>query len=479
MNYKVYVDGKEIVTNPARVSKMPFNMVWSGYQRDKAQTEIAWFVTFDMAKPVEIKIDVLDASVEEVKIRPLEFGIDYTVSGNTITAKLESPKKFTVEVNGTHETLHVFANEPDNFVADENTIYYGPGEHEAGLICPESGQTIYLAEGAVVYGGIFAYKVDNVTVRGRGVLDSSKMKRGAELTSEDEVYKKLKSIGFNQTDVGDFSSFVAYGCKNFKAEGIILRDAPFWALIIRNGCVDTDIRNVKIIGQWRYNSDGVDLCASQNAVLSDCFIRSFDDGIVVRAVCLENETYGCENMLIENNIVWCDWGKNLEIWNGNKNSIIKDIVFKNNYLIHSVDKCISIDTWYGAPSIVVENVTYENIYIDTDTDYPVPYIQQSKDHEYPCFGQKSQNVKSILVCVSRVGKDTGNQGIDTNVETSHFHMAYRNIAFKNVVCNNPDKLLPAVVDTGSVNDMSNITFENCKLGKINFLCTKEIKVPRW
>ena len=58
-------------------------------------------------------------------------------------------------------------------------------------------------------------------------------------------------------------------------------------------------------------------------------------------------------------------------------------------------------------------------------------------------------------------------------------MAYRNIAFKNVVCNNPDKLLPAVIDTGSVDDMSNITFEDCRLGKINFLCTKEIKTPRW
>ncbi len=478
MKYNVYVDGKEIVTNPARVSAIPFNMVWNGYQRDIAQTEIAWFVTFDMSKPVEIKVDVLDAKVEEVKIRPLEFGIDYTVCDNTITIKLDSPKKFTVEVNGVHETLHVFANEPDDFVPDENTIYFGPGEHEAGLICPESGQTVYIAEGAVVYGGIFAYKVDNVTVRGRGILDSSKMLRGAQLTSEDEVYKKLKSINFNQTDIGDFSSFVAYGCNNFKVEGIILKDAPFWAVIIRNGCRDVDIRNIKIIGQWRYNSDGVDLCASQNVVLSDCFIRSFDDGIVVRAVCLENETYGCENMLIENNIVWCDWGKNLEIWNGNKNSIIKDIVFKNSYLIHSVDKCISIDTWYGAPSIVVENVTYENVYIDTDADSPVPCIQQSKEHEYPYYGQKGENVKSILVCVSRVGKDTGNQGIDTNVETSHFRMAYRNIAFKNIVCNS-ERLLPAVVDTGSLYDTSNITFENCRLGKLSFMCSKEIKTPRW
>ena len=41
MNYKVLVNGKEVACNYARVSKVPFNMVWKGYQRDVDQTELA------------------------------------------------------------------------------------------------------------------------------------------------------------------------------------------------------------------------------------------------------------------------------------------------------------------------------------------------------------------------------------------------------------------------------------------------------
>ena len=50
--YKVFADGKEIGVKTARVSAMPFNMVWRGKQRDLLQSEEAYFVTFDMTKPV-------------------------------------------------------------------------------------------------------------------------------------------------------------------------------------------------------------------------------------------------------------------------------------------------------------------------------------------------------------------------------------------------------------------------------------------
>ncbi len=470
MNYKVFVDKKQITTYPARVSKIPFNMVWSGYQRDMAQTEIAYFVSFDMEKAVEIEVVVEGAAIDNVRLRPVEFGIDYTVCENTIKIKLESPKLFTVEVNGTNEVLSVFANEKDTFVADENTIYFGPGEHDAGFILPKKGQTVYLAEGAVVYGGVFAYKEDDVTVCGRGILDSSKLYRGAELEEKQpEVYKLLKSYDFDEVDVGDYSSFVAYNCKNFKVDGIILKDAPFWSLIVRNNCEDVEINNVKIIGQWRYNSDGVDICASKNVVLKNSFIRSFDDSIVVRAVCLQNEKDGCENILVENNVVWCDWGKNLEIWNGKKNSVIKDVVFKDNYLIHSTDICISIDTWYGAENIVVENIKYQNIYIDTETDGLAPCIQQNKEHTYPYYNQTmGSRLRGVNIGASRLGGDIGNQGVDSSVDCSGFNMYYRNISFENVVCTS-QRLLDAKVVSKGIRELKNITFENCVFKKIMYL----------
>ena len=64
-------------------------------------------------------------------------------------------------------------------------MYFGPGEHDVGRIVPKSGQTIYIDSGAVVYGEIFAWDVENVTIAGRGILDHSKMQPGENLRKED------------------------------------------------------------------------------------------------------------------------------------------------------------------------------------------------------------------------------------------------------------------------------------------------------
>lgn len=468
MNYKVLVNGKEVACNYARVSKVPFNMVWKGYQRDVDQTELAWFVSFDMEGKTDVEIQVLDANVEDVKIKPLEFGIDYTVQENVIYLSLDCPKKFVVEVNGTHETLNVFANEKDNFVPDENTIYFGPGEHDAGFIFPKSGQTVYLAEGAVVYGGIYAYKADNVTVCGRGILDSSRIPRGDEIEEDSELYKLLSSLTITDRDIKLITGFTAYECNNFTVDGIVVRDAPFWSMIIRNGSRNVKINNVKIIGQWRYNADGIDLCASGNIMLTDCFVRSFDDSIVVRAVDLDNETTPCDNILVENNILWCDWGKNLEIWCGDKNAVVKDVIFRNNYLVHVAGIGISIDTWFGAPSLLVDNILYENIYIDSsDTALP-GIIQEYKEHKYPNFEKAPYDPRrGVVVGIGRLGKNLGNQACDFNYDCSEYKISYKNVTFRNVVCSE-NNLLPAKINPENLYELSNIAFENCRLGKITY-----------
>ena len=70
--YKVFADGKEIGVKTARVSAMPFNMVWRGKQRDLLQSEEAYFVTFDMTKPVQLEIEV-NEDFESYEIRPRSY----------------------------------------------------------------------------------------------------------------------------------------------------------------------------------------------------------------------------------------------------------------------------------------------------------------------------------------------------------------------------------------------------------------------
>ena len=269
MKYSCYKNNEQLAVHDARVSAIPYNTVWPGKQRPLDQTEEAYFVSFDMSEKTTLCVDIKDAEIEKYALRPLEFNIPCRQEGNSLIIEIEKPMNFTVEVNGYHNALHVFANPKDDFIPDENTLYFGPGEHDVGLIFPKSNQTVYIAEGAVVYGSIYIYKQDNVTVRGRGILDTSKFKRGDEYKLCEEPRSTLKKLGVTDYDTTRATCFTAYGCNNLKVEGIILRDAPCWTFITRNGCRNVEIDNIKIIGQWRYNSDGVDLCTTYGATLKN------------------------------------------------------------------------------------------------------------------------------------------------------------------------------------------------------------------
>ncbi len=48
-DYTVSVNGKPIFVYRARVSAVPFNQVWPGYQRPINQTEMASFAYWDMS----------------------------------------------------------------------------------------------------------------------------------------------------------------------------------------------------------------------------------------------------------------------------------------------------------------------------------------------------------------------------------------------------------------------------------------------
>ncbi|HPO11967.1 MAG TPA: glycosyl hydrolase family 28 protein [Candidatus Hydrogenedentes bacterium] len=365
-DFTVMVAGQAVPVYLCRVSAMPFNQVWPGYQRPIDQTELASFVYWDMSAPVDVEV-VSQRAIESVAIRPTARGIQPQLEGNRIRFHLETPQQLTVEVNGWHKALHVFAN-PPAVTIDPNAPgvrYFGPGIHRPGRMTLQSGETVYLAGGAVVYGCIEATDAANIRILGPGILDSSELERYFGLTDES---KYLDNFG---------GCVHLVRCTNVTIDGPILRDPPLWCLSAFN-CSEIQIAHTKLIGLWRYNADGIDLCNSRNAAVRDCFVRSFDDSLVVKGLSYYRDV-PISNILFEGCVVWNDWGRALEIGAETATPELSQVTFRDCDIVRTAE--IAMDVQHGDHA-AIHGVTFERIRFEVDDVNYAPQIQNGRDATY-------------------------------------------------------------------------------------------------
>jgi len=392
MNYKVKVNGKEVKTEQARVSAMPFNRRWPGHQRTLDQTEIIDFLLIDIDEPLDFEITAPDG-FENVVIRPKSLGITPEISdGRTIKFTLEKAAYFTVEPYGRQNALHIFADTPKEYdvdINDENVIYFGKGSHDAGMINLKSNQTLFIDEGAVVYACVHAIDAENIKILGKGILDNSRNKEQILFEAHEEGNDSAVNNAVRLHTVQ-----LEY-CTDIKIDGITIRDSLVYN-IRPVGCENIDIRNVKIIGCWRYNSDGIDMHNCVNVNIENCFLRTFDDSICIKgfdcyyegdiekavhdAMYRNGKSYDVfKNVLVRNCVIWNDWGRCLEIGAETRAEEICDVVFENCDVIHvtsAILDCQNVD--YAD----VHNITYRNINVELDDIIPGGVIQQTDNQKY-------------------------------------------------------------------------------------------------
>jgi len=376
-DYTVTVDGQPVFTHQARVSAQPINQVWPGYQRPLEQTEIAPFASWDMSGPVEV-IVVSARPIRDARVRPSSRGIRPAVDGNTLRFTVDRPGAITVEINGMRRALHLFANPPETDVPDPkdpNVRYFGPGVHCPGVMRLTSGQTLYIDGGAVVYGAVVAEDAENIAIRGRGILDGSKFSRG------------------------DVSALInTLCCEHVTIDGITLRDPCGWTLVPVK-CRQVHIRNVKLIGLWRYNADGIDFVNCQDCSVEDTFVRSYDDCIVFKGLKGWGEGHPCNfapltGIQVRRCVLWCDWGRALEVGAETMASEIANLVFEDCDIIHSLDVAMEVQNGDRAHC---HNLLFRNIRVELDDDQTRPQYHQNKDDVY---NQTERHIAQLIVLVS-------------------------------------------------------------------------------
>jgi len=360
-DWTVTVDGNPVFVYAARVSAVPFNQIWPGYQRPLEQTELAGFAYWDMSGPVTVQV-TCQRPIKDVIIRPTRYHIRPQVDKQTITFDLPQLIYLTVEVNGTHQALHLFPSPPETSAPDPNdpqVKYFGPGVHHPGIIQMQNNQTVYIAGGAVVYGAIQAKEARNLRIYGRGILDASAIERG-------------QTAG----------AIVPLGCTDLRIEGIIIRDSNLYG-VAPTGCRNVWINGIKLIGFWRYNSDGIDLMNCRDVTIERCFIRSFDDSLVIKGCSFAGYKVNhlpLQDIRITGCVVWNDWGRALEMGAETSAPEMCRVVFQNCDVIHN--SYIAMDIQHGDRA-AIHDITFEDIRVEVDEkNYPL-LIQKTKEEKYP------------------------------------------------------------------------------------------------
>ena len=325
-----------LCVHPARVSAFPMNQVWPGYQRPVEQTKMASFVSFDMAKPGELSIvpPVGEEGGEPV-VLPLSWKPRMRRDGRALRIAVDKPRQFTVSFGKGGTVLHVFANP------------------------------------------VFDELHADVTITGRGIVDGSCLDRadGACAAHRAAVAAGLPD-GFYGADMA-VTAFTCAWSTNVAVRGVTFRDPPRWTMIVRAQSRDVTIENVKIVGCWRYNSDGINVCASENVAIRDSFVRSFDDCIIARGAYLDCGEGPTRNVTVERCVLWCDWGKCLEVWAWHKPCLIENVRYRDIACIAMDLIGCDITTSCASPSTRIRNIAMEDIEFDFAYPRYAPHLQKS------------------------------------------------------------------------------------------------------
>jgi len=385
--YAVTVNGRAAQTYRAQVSKMPYNTVWPGYQRPQDQTEYASFLPVETDEVLHVEI-LYGYAPAEVIVRPLSKAVRVEVNGCRASFEIAQAGAYTVEADGFHEALHLFIDEEKDFGVcpdDENVIYFGAGVHRPGRVLLGSGQTVYIDRDAVVYGSFAAFGCENVRVCGRGIIDGSCEKRvtgdNVYMTDEARTLPLLDGEALRQRHEEQrvlWGGIHFWNCRSVSIEGCILRDSATFA-VIAGDCDRVVIDDVKTIGMWRYNSDGIDMLNSRNVQIRSCFTRNFDDCIVIKGI-MGHDTHSNENVLVENCVVWCDWGRALEIGAETCAPEYKNITFRNCDLIHGADVYMDIQHVNHA---YIHDVLFDDIRLEYSKHHLIPVYQRDMNAPYP------------------------------------------------------------------------------------------------
>lgn len=362
-------------------------------------------VIFDFEGKVHLDVTISETVITSALLRPQVYGIVPTYSEHTISFDLTSSGNYVLEYNdNSDEAIQIFANPIEKETITEesaksnpNMIYVGPGVYDAGAFPIKDNTTIYLAGGSYVYGQFSSEGVNNVTIKGRGIVSGS-------------IYSRRSSSEYT-------IPVVMRKVTNLTIEDVCFFDPAGWALHLWK-CENVKVNNVKIITA-RSNGDGISIQSCKDVEVSGGYVRTWDDSLVVK-----NSDMGTtSNINIHDVVVWTDLAQSMEVGYETYGPTMDAITFQNITVVHAMHKAVI--SLHNCDQAKITNVTYKNITIedcqtlgddrnDNENDFLIDFTiayneewTKSQDKRGSVDGVTIENVKVYKKAASVISRMRG------------------------------------------------------------------------
>jgi hypothetical protein len=223
----------------------------------------ASLVYFDFDGPVAVEVEKNNGAFSRVSRLPALPGVSLKTEGQVVRFTLARPERFSLQFDGDRlHNLHILAGAPPPPAPPPgpNVRVFGPGLHipdDGGkTFAVASGETVYLAGGAILQGNFVLKDVHDVHILGRGLIYNSG--RAMELDRAQDV---------------DIDGLITVNDDSAAAARVMN--------VRHSAHIRIDGISGFTAGKW---SDGINISTSQHVSVDHVYLRTSDDAVVVYAV---------------------------------------------------------------------------------------------------------------------------------------------------------------------------------------------------
>ncbi|MHC1765282.1 MAG: glycoside hydrolase family 28 protein [Verrucomicrobiia bacterium] len=214
----------------------------------------------------------------------------------------------------------------------------------------------------------------NIAITGRGTFDGNAQweflpVRGQdpEIREEQEIARQagVEMKRFYRTGAVQKYLFVLQEAEDVRIEGVTIKNAPLWNVRLQD-CSRVWIRGIHLYSDLErgVNSDGIDIVSTSNVLISDSFICTADDAIVLKTVDLGQRGTGTirpvENVVVNNCILTSS--STAMMIGTETHADIRNVLF-SNIVVRDSNKVFGINVQDGA---TVSDVRFVNVTFETN-----------------------------------------------------------------------------------------------------------------